>query len=82
MMTYGNPTGSADNGVAGIDYRYRNSSLFGSQVFVADAYVMKSFSEGIDSNDLSYNHDWARGNGSYKRTEADLFARLVWTHRF
>ncbi len=54
MMTYGNPTGSADNGVAGVDYRYRNSSLFGSQVFVADAYVMKSFSEGIDSNDLSY----------------------------
>ena len=54
MMTYGNPTGSDDNGVAGIDYRYRNSNLFGSQVFVADAYVMKSFSERIDSNDLSY----------------------------
>lgn len=54
MMTYGNPTGSDDNGVAGVDYRYRNSNLFGSQVFVADAYVMKSFSEGIDSNDLSY----------------------------
>ena len=54
MMTYGNPTSSDDNGVAGIDYRYRNSNLFGSQVFVADAYVMKSFSEGIDSDDLSY----------------------------
>ena len=54
MMTYGNPTGSDDNGVAGVDYRYRNSNLFGSQVFVADAYVMKSFSEGIDSDDLSY----------------------------
>ena len=54
MMTYGNPTGSDDNGVAGIDYRYRDSNLFGSQVFVADAYVMKSFSEGINSNDLAY----------------------------
>ena len=54
MMTYGNPTSNDDNGVAGIDYRYRNSNLFGSQVFVADAYVMKSFSEGIDSDDLSY----------------------------
>ena len=54
MMTYGNPTSSDDNGVAGIDYRYRNSNLFGSQVFVADAYVMKSFSEGIDNNDLAY----------------------------
>ena len=54
MMTYGNPTSSDDNGVAGIDYRYRNSNLFGSQVFVADAYVMKSFSEGINNNDLAY----------------------------
>ena len=54
MMTYGNPTSSDDNGVAGIDYRYRDSNLFGSQVFVADAYMMKSFSEGINSNDLAY----------------------------
>ena len=54
LMTYGNPTGSADNGVTGIDYRYRDSDLFGSQVFVADAYVMKSFSEGINNNDLAY----------------------------
>ena len=54
MMTYGNPVGGADNGVAGIDYRYRNSNLFGSQVFVADAYAMKSFSAGIDNDDWSY----------------------------
>ena len=54
MATYGNPNSGDDNGVAGIDYRYRDSNLFGSQVFVADAYVMKSFSQGIDSNDLAY----------------------------
>ncbi len=54
MLTYGNPTDNDDNGVAGIDYRYRDSNLFGSQVFVADAYFMKSFSEGISNNDLAY----------------------------
>ena len=54
MMTYGNPAAGDDNGVAGIDYRYRNSNLFGSQVFVADAYAMKSFSEGIDNDEWSY----------------------------
>ncbi len=54
MMTYGNPVSDNDNGVAGIDYRYRNSSLFGSQVFVADVYAMKSFSEGIDNDEWSY----------------------------
>lgn len=37
MMTYGNPVSGDDNGVAGLDYRYCNSNLFGSQVFVADA---------------------------------------------
>lgn len=38
----------------------------------------------VPGNELTVtlNHDWARDNGSYKRTEADLFARLVWTHRF
>ena len=54
MMTYGNPADNADNGVAGIDYRYRNSNLFGSQVFVTDAFVMKSFSEDTGSNELAY----------------------------
>ena len=54
MMTYGNPVGSEDNGLAGIDYRYRNSNLFGSEVFVADAYAMKSFSQGIEGNDMAY----------------------------
>ena len=54
MMTYGNPAGNDDNGVVGIDYRYRDSNLFGSQVFVADAFFMKSFSEDINNNELAY----------------------------
>ena len=54
MMTYGNPASGDDNGLVGIDYRYRNSNLFGSQVFVADAYFMKSFSEDINNNELAY----------------------------
>jgi hypothetical protein len=54
MMTYGNPTSGDDNGLIGADYRYRNSELFGSQVLVADVFMMKSFSEGINNNELAY----------------------------
>ena len=54
ILTYGNPTSNDDNGVAGVDYRYRNSEVFGSKVFVADAFVMKSFSEGLDGDELAY----------------------------
>ena len=39
ILTYGNPAAdNADNGVAGVDYRYRNSNFAGSQVLVADAF--------------------------------------------
>jgi len=54
ILTYGNPTSGDDNGVAGVDYRYRNSEVFDSKVFVADAFVMKSFSEDISSNEMAY----------------------------
>ena len=30
LLTWGNPNSSDDNGVAGIDYRYRKSDVFGS----------------------------------------------------
>ena len=46
LLTWGNPNSSDDNGVAGIDYRYRKSDVFGSQVFVADVFFMKSFFAG------------------------------------
>jgi hypothetical protein len=54
MLTYGNPTSGEDNGVAGLDYHYRNNKVFGSQTFVADAFFMKSFSEGIHGDELAY----------------------------
>ena len=54
LLTWGNPNSSDDNGVAGIDYRYRKSDVFGSQVFVADVFFMKSFSQGIGADELAY----------------------------
>ena len=38
----------------------------------------------VPGNELTVtlNHDWSRENGSYQSDETDLFASLVWTHRF
>ncbi|NKB37688.1 MAG: hypothetical protein GKR93_11030 [Gammaproteobacteria bacterium] len=87
MMTYGNPISGEDNGLTGIDYRYRNSNVFGSQVFVADAYAMKSFNQGIDSNDMAYgltldfpNDRW-NGRLRYKEIQENFNPALGFVNR-
>ena len=44
VFTNGDPTGLTDNTVAGADFQYRNSNIFGDKVLQADVYYMKSFS--------------------------------------
>jgi len=87
IMTYGNPIGSDDNGLAGLDYQYRNSNLFGSEVLVVDAYAMKSFSEDIHSNDLAYglslkfpNDRW-NARVSYKEIQQNFNPALGFANR-
>jgi hypothetical protein len=44
IVTNGDPTGLTENTVAGVDFQYRNSNVFGDKIVQADAYYMKSFS--------------------------------------
>ena len=45
IFTNGDPTGLTENTVAGADFQYRNSNVFGSdKVLQADTYYMRSFS--------------------------------------
>jgi hypothetical protein len=44
VFTNGDPTGLTDNTVAGADFQYRNSNVFGDKVLQADMLYMKSFS--------------------------------------
>ena len=87
ILTYGNPTSGDDNGVAGVDYRYRNSEVFDSKVFVADAFVMKSFSEDISSNEMAYgltldfpNDIWS-GKASYLEIQDNFNPALGFVNR-
>jgi Domain of unknown function (DUF5916) len=54
MATYGDPFTDNENGLVGVDFRYRNSNVFGKQIFIADAYFMKSSTQGVDGKELSY----------------------------
>jgi len=44
VFTNGDPTGLTDNTVAGADFQYRDSTVFGEKVLQADVLYMKSFS--------------------------------------
>jgi hypothetical protein len=51
VVTNGDPTGLTENTVAGVDFQYRNSNVFGDKVVQADVYYMKSFSSTKDDDD-------------------------------
>jgi hypothetical protein len=43
IFTNGDPTGRTNNTVAGVDFQYLNSSFLGHNIFTADAYYDRSF---------------------------------------
>jgi cellulose/xylan binding protein with CBM9 domain len=51
VFTHGDPTGLTDNAVAGADFQYRNSHVFGDKVLQADMLYMKSFSSTAGNDD-------------------------------
>jgi hypothetical protein len=51
VFTHGDPTGLTENTVAGADFQYRNSNVFGDKVLQADTYYMKSFSNTAGDDD-------------------------------
>lgn len=53
VVTNGDPTGLTNNTVAGADFQYRDSNLFGNKVLQADVLYMKSFSSAAGDDDSS-----------------------------
>ncbi|HET6350443.1 MAG TPA: DUF5916 domain-containing protein, partial [Candidatus Krumholzibacteria bacterium] len=64
IFTHGDPGSTGDNTLAGGDFNYRTSSVFGDQVLETHAWLMGSFSSrgpevedvpgGVDGNDLGF----------------------------
>jgi hypothetical protein len=59
IFTNGDPTGQSRNSVAGADFQYLDDTTFGGNVFQADAYYERSFSNKAgqdDSYSLGFNY--------------------------
>jgi hypothetical protein len=86
IVTNGDPTGLTANTVAGVDFQYRNSNVFGDKVLQADAYYMKSFSstEGDDESAalaINFpNEPWS-GDFLFKQIGANFAPALGFVNR-
>ena len=54
IVTHGNPSGTGDNTVAGLDANYRTTSFRGDKTFTANVWALKSDTEGISGDDAAY----------------------------
>ena len=86
VFTNGDPTGLTDNTVAGADFQYRNSNVFGDKVLQADLLYLKSFSSiagNDDSTALSLNfpnEPWS-GDFLFKQIGEDFTPALGFVNR-
>ena len=86
VLTNGDPTGLTDNTVAGADFQYRTSNLFGNKVLQADTLFMRSFSSAAGNDDsaavsLNFpNEPWS-GDLLVKQIGADFTPALGFVNR-
>jgi cellulose/xylan binding protein with CBM9 domain len=86
VVTNGDPTGLTDNTVAGADFQYRNSTLFGNKVLQADMSYMRSFSSAAGNDDSSAvslnfpNEPWS-GDVLFKQIGSDFTPALGFVNR-
>ena len=86
VFTNGDPTGLTDNTVAGADFQYRTSNLFGDKVLQADTLYLRSFSSTAGSDDSSAvslnfpNEPWS-GDFLFKQIGTDFTPALGFVNR-
>jgi hypothetical protein len=86
IFTNGDPTGQTDNTVAGADFQYRNSNVFGDKVLQTDLLYLKSFSstEGDDESaavSLNFpNEPWS-GDFLFKQIGGNFTPALGFVNR-
>jgi len=86
VLTNGDPTGLTTNTVGGVDFQYRNSTLFGNKVLQADTLYMRSFSSAAGKDDsaavsLNFpNEPWS-GDVLFKQIGADFTPALGFVNR-
>ena len=54
ILTQGDPTSNLDNSLAGVDFRYVNSSFAGGRSLQGDAWLQKSDTENLVGDDAAF----------------------------
>jgi hypothetical protein len=86
IVTHGDPTGLTDNTVAGADFQYRNSHVFGTKVLQADVLYLRSFSsaagdDGQAALSLDFpNEPWS-GDFIFKQIGGNFTPALGFVNR-
>ena len=86
VFTNGDPTGQSENTVAGADFQYRSSELFGDKTVLADVFYQRSFSNTVGDDDsfgasIAFpNEPWA-ANLAFKEIGASFFPALGFVNR-
>ena len=86
IFTNGDPTGPTSNTVAGVDFQYFNSDIFGGNIFQADAYYMRSNSSTKGNGDsaalaLNFPNDPWSGDLVFKQIGANFTPALGFVNR-
>jgi hypothetical protein len=86
IFTNGDPTGTTHNSVAGADFQFRRSDLFGDKILNGDAYYERSFSN-VHGDDASFglnlnfpNEPW-NSYFRFKQVGANFDPRLGFVSR-
>ena len=88
IVTSGDPTSNRDNTVAGVDFRYLDSTFIGNRSIEGDAWFQKSETPGLTGDDSAFgvavempsNTGW-RGEAGYTRIEDNFYPALGFVRR-
>jgi len=88
IITKGDPDSDFDNSVAGVDFRYLNTSFASGNVIQAAAWYQQSDTEGVDGQDSAYgfslnmpNSEGFRAGVAYKKIEENFYPALGFVNR-
>jgi hypothetical protein len=88
IVTEGNPSGSLQNSLAGIDFQYHNTRLPGGRTLDADVWYQESDTEGVNSDQASFGvgvrvptSQGIRGRLEYREFEENFNPALGFINR-
>ncbi len=87
IFTNGDPGSDGDNRLAGIDFRYQDSKVAGTDVLIVDAWMQRSSSSGVSGKEsaygwqIDYPNDRWRAGASFREFQDNFRPALGFSNR-